>query len=89
MTGFEMEMVEAATAASAGASADALLALGLQYSAGRGVAADLVEAHKWFNLAAMQGSAAARTYRMELAQEMSRTQIANAQRLAREWLSHH
>ena len=32
-------------------------ALGMNYSAGVGVAVDLVEAHKWFNIAAMRGHA--------------------------------
>ena len=35
---------------------DALFELGVTYSTGRGgTAVDLVEAHKWFNLAALQG----------------------------------
>lgn len=49
-------------------------------------AADLVVAHKWFNLAAMQGHLEARTYRAELAIEMSQDEIAEAQRQAREYL---
>jgi TPR repeat protein len=77
------------THAAAGGTTDALFELGLQYSAGRGVAMDLVEAHKWFNLSAMRGNEAAKTWRVELAREMSREEIATAQRLAREWLSRH
>lgn len=50
---------------------------------------DLVTAHKWFNLAAMLGNAEARTYRAELAQEMSSEEVAEAQRLAREFLATH
>ncbi len=50
---------------------------------------DLVTAHKWFNLAAMLGNAEARTYRAELAQEMSPEEVAEAQRLAREFLATH
>ena len=65
---------------------EAFLELGLQYSTGRGVEPDLVAAHKWFNLAALQGSAEARRYRSEIAREMSRAEIARAQREAREWL---
>ena len=34
-------------------------ALGMNYSAGAGVAVDLIEAHKWFNIAAMRGHAEA------------------------------
>jgi uncharacterized protein len=65
---------------------DALFELGMLYATGRDVAADLVAAHKWFNLAAARGNAAAMNRRVELAREMSAEQIAEAQRLAREWL---
>lgn len=50
---------------------------------------DLITAHKWFNLAAMLGNAEARTYRAELAREMSPDDVAEAQRRAREFLSSH
>jgi uncharacterized protein len=66
---------------------DALFAMGLMYAAGREVAQDLVEAHKWFNLSAMKGHADARRHRGELTAELSKVQLARAQRLAREWLS--
>ena len=65
---------------------DALFELGMLYATGRDVAADLVAAHKWFNLAAARGNAAAMKRRVELAREMSAEQVAEAQRLAREWL---
>jgi uncharacterized protein len=68
---------------------DALFELGMLYATGRDVAADLVTAHKWFNLAAARGNASALTHRTELAQEMSSEQVAEAQRLAREWLQTH
>jgi uncharacterized protein len=68
---------------------DALFELGMLYATGRDVAADLVTAHKWFNLAAARGNAEALTYRVELAREMSTDQVAEAQRLAREWLQTH
>ncbi|MEE2692778.1 MAG: sel1 repeat family protein [Pseudomonadota bacterium] len=50
---------------------------------------DLINAHKWFNLAAMQGNLEARAYRAELSKEMTPDEIAEAQRLAREYLSTH
>jgi TPR repeat protein len=56
---------------------------------GRDVEIDLVSAHKWFNLAAMRGNDEAKRYRMEVAREMSKAEIAEAQRQAREWLSRH
>ena len=61
---------------------DALFELGMLYATGRDVAADLVVAHKWFNLAAARGNHDARTHRIELAREMSADQVAEAQRLA-------
>lgn len=67
--------------------AEALYNLGLAYSTGQGVGVDFVAAHKWFNLAAMKGSEVAKSWRAQLAREMSTGQIAEAQRLAREWLS--
>jgi TPR repeat protein len=68
---------------------DALFELGMLYSTGRDVAADLITAHKWFNLAAARGNVEALTHRVELAREMSTDQVAEAQRLAREWLQTH
>ena len=68
---------------------DALFELGMLYATGRDVAADLVVAHKWFNLAAARGNPSALTHRVELAREMSVDQVAEAQKLAREWLQTH
>lgn len=68
---------------------DALLALGLMYCTGRDVKLDLVQAHKWFNLAAQRGSHEARRHRQEISAEMSKAEIARAQKLAREWLAIH
>lgn len=68
---------------------DALFELGVMYSAGREVETDLITAHKWFNLAAMRGNREARDYRMEIAREMSKAEIAAAQKSAREWMRHH
>ena len=67
--------------------ADALYNLGLAYSTGQGVGVDMVAAHKWFNLAAVRGVEAAKSWRNQLAAEMTTGQIAEAQKLAREWLS--
>ena len=77
------------TAALQGSTPDALYELGLMYCAGREVAADLVTAHKWFNIAAMRGNDDARRYRMEISREMSKLEIAKAQKAAREWLAKH
>ncbi|MBL8791606.1 MAG: sel1 repeat family protein [Rhizobiales bacterium] len=71
------------------ATADDMLAMGLKYCFGRGVAQNYVEAHKWFNLAALKGSDNAKSYRCELAREMSAQEIAEAQRQARAWMTLH
>jgi uncharacterized protein len=80
---------EKAELAAQGSMPDALFELGMLYATGRDVAADLVSAHKWFNLAAARGNRSALSYRVELAREMSSNQIAEAQKLAREWLQTH
>ena len=67
--------------------AEALYNLGLAYSTGQGVAQDYVAAHKWFNLAALRGVDEAKSWRNQIAGEMNAGQIAEAQRLAREWLN--
>jgi len=72
-----------------GATPDALFELGLMYCAGRDVSLDLVEAHKWFNLAAQRGNVEAKRYRSKIATELSKAEVARAQKLAREWLSRH
>ena len=69
--------------------ADGLFELGLLYCSGRDVPADMVRAHKWFNLAALRGNEAAKQYRLELSREMTKAEIAAAQKLAREWLRTH
>jgi uncharacterized protein len=68
---------------------DRLFHLGLRYCTGHDVPRDLVEAHKWFNLAAMGGDLRAREYRGEISREMSPGEIAEAQRQARSWLTSH
>lgn len=69
-------------------SADEMYRRGLEASTGGDDGCcDLVVAHKWFNLSAMRGNIEARAYRAELAQEMSADEIAEAQRLAREYIA--
>ena len=68
---------------------DACYDLGVDYSTGaNGVALDLIEAHKWFNLAASRGGhEGARYCRAEIADEMTAREIAEAQTRARAWLN--
>tara|TARA_B100001939_G_scaffold301153_1_gene277523 strand:+ start:7174 stop:7443 length:270 start_codon:yes stop_codon:yes gene_type:complete len=68
---------------------EALYDLGLLYSVGQGVEQNNVEAHKWFNLAAIRGMKSAQIDRAEVAEYMSPQEIAEAQRKAREWLATH
>ena len=70
------------------ASGDMFFRLGMIYSIGSDVPTDYVSAHKWFNLAAMRGNAEAIRLRREVATQMSETEIAQAQRAARDWLKH-
>jgi hypothetical protein len=89
MARYEVNATEMAEIGPAGGTPDALFELGLMHSIGRDVEVDLVMAHKWFNLAALRGNEAAKRYRMEIAQEMSKAEVAEAQRQARQWLSCH
>jgi TPR repeat protein len=89
MARFEVNHVETVERAPAGCTPDALFQLGMMHSVGREGAIDLVAAHKWFNLAALRGNDEAKRYRMEISREMNKAEIAEAQRLAREWLSCH
>jgi len=66
---------------------DACHALGVAYSTAPETSRDLIEAHKWFNLAASYGYTEAGECRADLALEMTSGQIAEAQRRARMWLS--
>lgn len=59
--------------------------LGDTYATGRGVKQDYVQAHMWYNLAAAQGDRLAVQVRDDLAKRMTPDQIAEAQKLAREW----
>lgn len=62
--------------------------LGVAYSTGsHGLTCDLIEAHKWFNLAAVAGHAEAALCRADISEEMTAREIAEAQRRAREWIA--
>ena len=63
--------------------------LGVMYSKGQGVTQDYIQAHKWFNIAGMNGSEVAAKNRDALAKRMALAQVAEAQKLAREWMESH
>jgi TPR repeat protein len=69
--------------------AEQFFKLGMMYSTGQSMPANLVSAHKWFNIAAMNGSRDAVRLRHEIAAEMSKDEIAAAQRDARDWVARH
>jgi len=62
--------------------------LGIVYSSGaEGIDIDMIEAHKWFNIAAMSGDERAKDCRAEISEDMSAREIIAAQKSARAWLS--
>lgn len=67
---------------------DAYFDLGVAFSTGsHGAVCDLIEAHKWFNLAAVGGHDEAAHCRAEVSEEMTTRDIAEAQRRARAWIA--
>lgn len=64
----------------------AMFMLGRLYHTSHGVPRDIVRAHMWYNLATAHGYEGAKKWRDRLAEEeMSAKQVAEAQKLAREW----
>jgi uncharacterized protein len=59
--------------------------LGRMYELGRGVPKDLIQAHMWYNLSVAHGERRATQARDALANRMNPAQIAESDRLAREW----
>ncbi len=68
--------------------AKAQFLLGDCYDGGIGVTKDAVEAYKWYNLASAQGNEGAPTLRNIIAASMTPDQIAEAQKLSREFKPH-
>ena len=67
-------------------NADAQYNLGTMYTNGSGVPQDNVKAYMFFNLAAAQGDKDAEKYREQIGEKMTQEQIAEGQKLTREWL---
>ena len=63
----------------------AMFLLGRLYHTAHGVPQDFVRAHMWYNLATAHGFEESKRWRDRLADDMSASQIAEAQKLAREW----
>jgi len=68
--------------------ASAQLDLGYQY-AWEGFLHDLVYAYMWWNLSAAQGTETAQESKDIIERQMTREQIAEGQRMSREWLEAH
>ncbi len=63
--------------------------LGIMYDKGDGVPEDDVLAYMWFNLSGVQGHVSAQESEDIIEMRMSGDQIAEAQRLSREWMEAH
>ena len=63
--------------------------LGYMYERGEGVPEDAVIAYMWFNLSAAQGDEFAQNAKDAIVARMTREQVAEAQRLSREWIAAH
>ena len=80
-------LIATCLAAAARGDVGAYFDLGVAFSTGsHGTPIDLIEAHKWFNIAASRGHEEAAWCRADLSDEMTAREIAEAQRRAREWL---
>jgi uncharacterized protein len=88
MAHFETHMSEPTMMRGEG-RADALCEMGVRYATGRGVDRDLVAAHKWLNIAAIKGCDRAAELRADLVSTMSKSQLAEALRAARDWMTVH
>ena len=83
----ELLVAQCLAAAAQGDNA-AYFDLGVAFSTGsHGADCDLIEAHKWFNLAASKGHEEAAWCRADISDEMTAREIAEAQRRARQWLA--
>jgi len=80
-------LMESRLAEAASGDENAYFDLGVAYSTGSdGVDVDMIEAHKWFNLAAVNGSEEGQMCRAEISDEMTAREIAEAQKRARSWI---
>ena len=87
-TEFDVALLGRRIAAATQGDADMAYDIGVAYSTGTaGAHYDLIEAHKWFNLAAAWGNEAAPTARGDVSEDMTAREIATAQRAARDLLA--
>jgi TPR repeat protein len=78
-------LIESRLAEAARGDAQACYELGIAYSCGTGgVEIDLIEAHKWLNLAALAGSEEGQAMRAEVAEEMTARERSEERRVGKE-----
>jgi TPR repeat protein len=65
---------------------DDLYRAGLAFATGTGTEINLIEAHKWFNLAAVRGHEEAKTQRQEMADMLTTDEVKLALQAARDWM---
>jgi TPR repeat protein len=91
-TGVPKDMVEAAKwfmmAAESGYP-PAMNHLAILYGTGEGISLDYLQAYKWLSLASFMGDEDAEKLQESLSEEMTPNEIAEAKRLAEEWLEKH
>ena len=78
-----MARVEDLAGSAAAGDEVAAFELAMCYASGSGIAVDLVQAHRWFNVAAACGYQPALDWRHEVAMEMTAREVVEAQKLAR------
>lgn len=82
------QLFDSHLAAASRGDAEAYFELGVAFSTGTdGCEVNMIEAHKWFNLAALAGVREGGLLRAEVASEMASSEIAEAQRQARAWIA--
>ena len=89
MARFDFQNTETAAMMGGENRAEIFCDMGLMYATGRGCDVDVVAAHKWLNIAAIKGCERAAELRADLAQTMSKAELAEALRSAREWMTMH
>lgn len=63
--------------------------LGVMYAKGTGILNNNVKAHMWYNIAGANGDELGARNRANIEKKMTPAQIAEAQKLAREWMAQH
>ena len=84
--GYTPEGIEEWKEAAENGEAWAQIKLGYAYANGDGVPEDYAMAYAWWNIAAANGETTAKLSKADLAEKMTKEQIAEAQRLSREMI---